>query len=71
MRFYLSTILSLLVITLLVYMAVIALTRPAPPEVTVARDPVSGNCYRLVFVPGNNRGAIVTTDGVLCPYGVK
>lgn len=38
----------------------------------VAVDPVSGHCYRLVYLPATDRypASVVTTDGVTCPAGV-
>lgn len=38
----------------------------------VAVDSASGRCYRLVWVFGTDHypAALVTTDGVTCPYGI-
>jgi hypothetical protein len=51
---------------------------PPPPEVRVvvggddvAVDPASLHCYRLGYLASTDRypAAVVTLDGVTCPYG--
>jgi hypothetical protein len=48
---------------------------PAAPYIggdDVAVDVVSGQCYRLEYIPATNHSpsSVVTTDGVQCPWGI-
>lgn len=69
MRVFLNYVVGvclLILLTVSVMVGVLFLSHIEAPA-GVAVDPVSGNCYRLVYPAGRP----ISTDGVLCPYGVK